>query len=371
VIGAPKIYELFIRRGAGLLLVGLLALAGCTLSRDDPAPNAPAPTGAAPARSDAIGPDVFPANVNPLTGLAVDDPAVLQRRPLAIKISNAPDTVRPQAGIAAADLVFEHYVEARLTRFTAIYWTHTPPRIGSVRSARLIDLELPAMYGALFAYSGASEPIRQRIAALPFAPRAYEGVSVGEPLFFRDPALEPPHNLFVVPAEVWRRAAQSHQNQPPTLTGMTFSPTPLTEGYITHRVTISYGPDVVRWGYDERTGRYTRTSDGQPHRDANTGEPVTAANVVILFAHHQEDLSIVESEWQGRKDYSIEIQLWTLGPAVLLRDGQRLDGWWMRWEEDDLLSLWADEAGTQRLYLKPGTTWFQVVPLEFDGLRYN
>ncbi|MBI5959648.1 MAG: DUF3048 domain-containing protein [Chloroflexi bacterium] len=353
----------------------LILLAGCTLNRgDDPdlvVTATPAPLALAALRSDAVGPDSFPVNVNPLTGLAVDLPGVLQRRPLAIKISNAPDSVRPQAGISAADLVFEHYTEGRLTRFTAIFWTHTPPRVGSVRSARLIDLEIPAMYGALLAYSGASEPIRQRIAALPFAPRAYEGVSVGEPLYFRDPALEPPHNLFVVPVEVWRRASQDHQNQPPALKGMAFSPTPLTDGYITQRITINYGPDVVRWDYAAATGRYARTSDGQPHRDANTGEQVSAANVVILFAHHQEDLSIVESEWQGHKDFSIEIQLWTLGPAVLIRDGQRVEGWWMRWEENDLISLWANEQGTQRLYLKPGNTWFQVVPLDFSGLRYN
>ncbi len=128
----------------------------------------------------------LPPGINPLTGQAVD-PAVLNRRPLAVKISNAPDSVRPQAGIGEADLVFEHRVEADLTRFTAIFWTHTPPRVGSVRSARLIDLELMPMYGAVFAYSGASEPIRQRIAAAPFAARAYEGVTTGEPLYYRDP----------------------------------------------------------------------------------------------------------------------------------------------------------------------------------------
>jgi hypothetical protein len=42
-----------------------------------------------------IGPDNFPANVNPLTGETVNDPAVLARRPLAIKVSNAPAIVRP------------------------------------------------------------------------------------------------------------------------------------------------------------------------------------------------------------------------------------------------------------------------------------
>src|SRR5207237_8366910 len=97
----------------------------------------------------AVGPFNFPAGVNPLTGLPVDDPAVLQRRPLAVKISNAPVLVRPQAGIGDADLVFEHLTEGRLTRFTAVFWTHTPPRVGSIRSARLIDLEIATIYTAI------------------------------------------------------------------------------------------------------------------------------------------------------------------------------------------------------------------------------
>ncbi|MFN2276422.1 MAG: DUF3048 domain-containing protein, partial [Candidatus Promineifilaceae bacterium] len=86
---------------------------------------------------------------NPLTGELVSDPANLQRRPLAVKLSNAPAVyTRPQSGLNDADLVFEHTTEGNLTRFTAIIYGKTPPRLGPVRSARLIDIELPAMYDA-------------------------------------------------------------------------------------------------------------------------------------------------------------------------------------------------------------------------------
>jgi hypothetical protein len=318
--------------------------------------------------SGVIGPDQFPTGVNPLTGLAVPDTAALNRRPLAIKISNAPDEVRPQAGIGAADLVFEHYTEGSLTRFTAIYWTNTPPRAGSVRSARLLDLEIPAMYGAFLAYSGACEPIRQRIAGLPFANRAYEGVTVGEPLYYRDPSIEAPHNLFVVPAQVWARAEADGVNDPPTLTGMAFTEDPPASQMQASHLSINYGPDLVEWQYNAETGRYARTVDGEPHTDANTGEQITSANVVLIYAHHQPDLSIVESEWQGNRSFSIEIQIWTLGPAVIFRDGQVYRGFWMRWKEEDMLTFWVDEDMTQRMVLKPGNTWFQVVPLDFAGV---
>ncbi len=57
------------------------------------------------------GPANFPANVDPLTGLPVSDPALLQRRPMLIKVSNLPRNVRPQWGLSLADLIFEYYTE--------------------------------------------------------------------------------------------------------------------------------------------------------------------------------------------------------------------------------------------------------------------
>ncbi|MCD6553712.1 MAG: DUF3048 domain-containing protein, partial [Anaerolineae bacterium] len=102
------------------------------------------------------------ADVCPLTGLKVDQ-AKLERRPLAVKISNAPAIVRPQAGLSFADVVFEHYAEGNLTRFTAIFLSRDCAKIGSIRSARLIDLEIPAMFKSMFAYSGASIGVKEEI----------------------------------------------------------------------------------------------------------------------------------------------------------------------------------------------------------------
>lgn len=319
---------------------------------------------------DAIGPFGFASSVNPLTGLPVVDPAVLERRPLAVKISNAPAVVRPQAGIGAADLVFEHYVEAGLTRFTAIFLTQTPPRVGSVRSARLIDLELPQMYGALFAYSGASNPIRALLAAAPFAPRSYEGVSTGEPLYFRDATIDAPHNLFVIPAQVWERAEADGVAEPAArLGGMVFSPTPPQPAQTQPAavITIDYGPDTVTWEYDARAGLYHRAVNGEPHRDANTSTSIRAANVILITASHADNLDIIESEWQGVTYYSITIDLLGHGPAVICRDGRRIAGYWQRAAPGAMLGFSADAAGAHPIALKPGSTWFQVLPEDFSG----
>ncbi|MCD4739031.1 MAG: DUF3048 domain-containing protein, partial [Anaerolineae bacterium] len=113
-------------------------------------PPTATPTAVVAAPSNVLTP--FPPGVNPLTGLKVADPEMLEHIPLAIKISNSP-AVRPQSGLNSADILFEHYAEGNITRFTGIYYGTYPERVGSVRSGRLIDLEIPAMYQGVFAFS--------------------------------------------------------------------------------------------------------------------------------------------------------------------------------------------------------------------------
>ena len=84
----------------------------------------------------------MPEDVNPLTGEAVADASVLDRVPVAIKISNWPGQyVRPQAGINSADLIYEHYNEGWFSsRWTAVFLGKDPERVGPVRSGRIIEL---------------------------------------------------------------------------------------------------------------------------------------------------------------------------------------------------------------------------------------
>src|SRR5688500_17320512 len=142
------------------VFVIVMALAACAPPAAAPTPTAtPRPTDAAtviptattPAATSTpaptptagpLGPSGFPADVNSLPGLQVD-PAALNRRPLLIKVSNYPEVVRPQTGLMQADHVWEHEVEGfNITRLTAVFWSNTPPHVGSVRSGRPPDLQL-------------------------------------------------------------------------------------------------------------------------------------------------------------------------------------------------------------------------------------
>jgi hypothetical protein len=308
---------------------------------------------------DAIGPDNFPLGINPLTGQVAADPANLNRRPIVVKISNAPPLVRPQAGIGAADLVFEHYAEGGLTRFSAIFYGDAPDRVGSIRSARLIDYELVPMYKGLLAFSGASIGVEDLLNTSEFSDRLYKGVLYGLPYYWRDEEIEVPHNMFMNPNALWDLATEERLNQRPDLQGMAFvnTPPPGSAGSVSE-IDIRYRATRVLWKYDSALGRYKRFADGEPHFDVNTDTQVSASNVVVIYADHTFT-DIVESEFQGNKSYSIEIKLWFAGDATLFRDGKRYDGQWVRPTREDMLSLRTEDG--EILYLKPGKTWFQVV----------
>jgi hypothetical protein len=298
----------------------------------------------------------LPGNLNPLTGLALMDGA-LNRRPMLVKISNAPPLVRPQAGIGAADVVFEHYTEGGLTRFSALFWSQAPTRVGSIRSARLIDDELTAMYQALLAYSGASDGVQAILDSADFAPRSYRAPT---PYFYRDEAGFAPHNLFLDVSALYALAAQQGYAQKPDLRGTVFDAAPPPASAGTGMVVeVDYAATLASWVYDASRGVYLRFSDGQPHIDANTGAQVAAQNVVVLYARHAET-EIVESIWQDVVSYSIEIDLTGESDAVLVRDGQRYDARWQRSHRDQPLILTTPSGDP--LALKPGVTWFQVFP---------
>jgi hypothetical protein len=341
----------------------------------------------------AIGPDAYPEDINPLTGLVWGDDWQ-PRRPIIVKVSNSPALVRPQAGIGQADIVYEHYTEVGITRFSAIFWSQTPERVGSIRSARLLDYELVPMYQGLLAFAGASIGVDKRIYGseivtdflcqsredreqceaeanviapsgdVPpseFAERAYKGVLVGTPSYFRDETVPIPHNFFVNLRELWALAERDGWGQAPDLQGMAFHPdvqgTPDGSGIYAQ---IRYRTTLVEWHYDFETGRYYRSSDGQRHFDANTDTQVQADNVVIVYAGHYLT-DIVESQYNDVIHWSAQITVWPQGDAVILRDGVRYDGRWLRPTRGEL--MWFETHEDETLYLKPGQTWIQVVPL--------
>lgn len=304
--------------------------------------------------------------MNPLTGLPYPDEASRARRNLIVKISNYPPVVRPQRGVNWADVVYEYEAEGGVTRFAAIYRSDIPAEVGSVRSARLVDIELVTMYSALLAYSGTSEPIQRLLLNSEF-PYQLLSPSIGDNCdnagFCRDTTMGEEvafeHTLFGDPARMYEIATRRNVNTGFQARGFAFSHLADEGGLPANDVFINwYGQTDARWQYDEDSQRYLRFTDSVVHRDRLDGEQLWADNLIIIEVPHERrpDLFPPDSNYE-----SVEIQLWEQGRAYVVREGRLYQGFWRRQNTNTGSALQVIYGNNTPIMLKPGRTWVSVV----------
>jgi hypothetical protein len=303
-------------------------------------------------------------NVSPLTGLRPADPAVLSRRPLAIKVANERSVI-PQSGLSKADVVVESRVEFCMTRITAIYQSQDAPRVGSIRSARLVDVELPVIFDAVLAFSGAVGPVRQKLYKSDIGDHILEQALNG-PSFIRDPNIQVPFNLFANTNTLWNTVTKRGWNkQPSPSAAWAFSDAVPPGGQAASRLDVPYPEFKVAWAYDPASGLWQRWLGGKPHVEKVDGKQLTADNVVVLTANHVPTLipehgtTLTSGPCSNR---SIEIQLWGEGPVKILRDGKVYEGKWVR--PDRHAPFRFLDANGKDIPLKPGNSWWQIVPTD-------
>lgn len=312
------------------------------------------------------GPANFPANINPLTGLAVDDPAILDRRPVAVKISNYPRDIRPQWGLSLADLVFEYYHEGGLTRFHAIFYGNNTSEVGPIRSARLPDDLLIQAYKSVFAFGSADYRVRSMLFNAEYANRLASVSDKPCPPDIDYPTcrIDPNQwNHLMTDTSILSQhfTAQGVPNGRQNLDGMRFDKAVPPDGETGDSLIVRYSADDYhKWVYDAATGKYQRYYDAA--YDSGAGETfelltdrsndqiVAADNVVVLFVPHS---------FYSREPEMILIDLIGYGKATLFRDGQAYDANWARPNAGEIVSITFDDGS--RFPLKPGNTWFEIV----------
>ncbi len=310
------------------------------------------------------GPFSYPDDVNPLTGQPYPSEEAKARRNLIVKISNYPPIVRPQSGINQADLVYEYETEGGVTRFAAIFRNNAPTHVGSVRSARLIDLELVPMYNALLAYSGTSDPIQQMILHSDFVYQTFsplKGDNCADAGFCRFPREGLPfeHTLFLDTTKLWDLATRRNVNTGYKARGFAFADQPDAGGLPANDIFIDwYGQIDARWQYNPDTGRYTRWTDGVPHIDIADGQQLWADNLIIIEVPHNDRPDLFEPE---SKTASLEIALWDQGRAYVFRDGVYYQGYWRRQNRDPGSALQLIFGNNEPIMLKPGRSWVSIV----------
>ena len=328
-----------------------------TATSSDPLVNYP---------EEGYGPVDFPENINPLTGLPVEDPSILDRRPVAVKISNYPREIRPQWGLSVADQVFEYYHEGGLTRFHAIFYGNDVSEAGPIRSARFPDDQLIQAYKSVFAFGSADYRVRNLLFSSSYADRLASVSDKPCPPDVNYPTcrIDPNQwNHLMTDTSILSQhfTEQGVSNSRQYLDGLRFNKTAPSDGETGNSLIVRFSSDDYhKWVYDVATGKYQRYHDAAT--DSGNGETyellmdryndqvVAADNVVVLFAPYS---------FYSRQPEMIQINLIGFGKALVFRDGQAYSANWARVNSEEIISVTYEDGS--RFPLKPGNTWFEIV----------
>lgn len=307
----------------------------------------------------------YPPDINPLTGLKVADPTILNRRPVMVKISNYPRYGRPHAGLSFADLVFEYYIGEYASRFSAIYFSQDTPKAGPLRSGRLVDADLAMQYGAVLVY-GNADPRVDKVLVDTLGPLAVTFDDAPcPPICGKDTHSEAGVFVDTTAMNAYMQA-EGIDNTRPTLGGMVFDARLPTGKPPAVQLGVMFGPqDRGEWRYDPASGSYLRWIEeiraGDqtvmiPLVDRVTGKQLAFSNVVILYATYIEhlptlhDILITENETGNR--------------AVYFRDGVIQEGLWKVRTPGQPIQLFNSYSAP--IALKPGPTWLIIVGQSSD-----
>jgi len=319
------------------------------------------------------------AVINPLTGLPPRDADLMERRPLAIKISNYPRDIRPQYGLNEADVVLEYYIEWGYTRFIGIFYGNNASQIGPVRSGRYFDEHITRMFHAYYVFNYAD-------------PREYTYFLGGDlqdfvvvpgygscPPFFQ-------HRVSSLIADARHYetyfdstrfeeclARKDGDNRKPELRGTHFTAEPPDGGVAVDRVLTYYSRcDYNYWKYDPKSSVYLRFQETSPSTDwrrindcqdnprsyvqltdSVTGDGVAADNVVVIYVSH----TFANAGEQDDEIYHIDLV--DSGRAYVFRNGLAFPARWTRTDLDQPLVL--TTLSGEAFGLRPGRTFFQVL----------
>ena len=275
---------------------------------------------------------------------------------MAVKVDNGDRRARPQAGLAAADIVYEVLIEGGKTRFLAVFHSEIPGRVGPVRSVRSSDFDLLADLSTPYLVSsGANTTV---LAEMRQAERAGTMVDIGGLRNFvpyaRDPARRSPYNLYFHYANLLGGDADALPPGPlaapvaPLFDYGSTNPEGLADAT---GVTVTFhrsSGNVVSHIWDAGVGGWVRIQEGAlmtTETDFGITE-VAPVNVAVLWMPHGASAAGAESP-QARS--------YGTGDALVLTAGTVHNAVWER-TADRAGFRFSDAAGNP-LSLSPGSTW--------------
>ena len=271
-----------------LLVVLMIMVAGCSCGKKEevtePTTKATVPTTVttAPTEPEKVG------ELNPLTGEMNLRKGAVNNRPIAIMVNNLSTAQTVQTGVGNADIVYETEVEGGITRLMAVYQdVAKAKRVGTVRSARYVYIDLAMGHNAVYVHHGADNvyagPHLSDINRIEINPGNYgERISNG---------LSWEHTLYTTSGKSLLHGAKSKFNMTKdnSSTWQDFASedeeVKLSGGdanYVSVPFSYQY---ITKFVYDKDSGKYTRTFAGVERKDYFTGKKTKVKNVVVLLTN--------------------------------------------------------------------------------------
>lgn len=302
-----------------------------------------------------------------------------KRRPLGIMIENHTQA-RPQSGLASADIVYEIVAEGGITRFLSIFYCQDAAYVGPVRSARIYFIKLLEGYGnnPLYAHvGGANTP--GPADALGYIKdiewNSYNDMnqfSVPFPYFWRDyerlPNRVTEHTVYSSTTKLWQYAKDKRKLTNVDEDGVSWDKNfsswkfkdeakPELRGTAT-KTDFGFWDNLasdfsVEWVYSKTANNYSRNNGGAPHLDKNTGKPISAKNVVIMFAKESPANDGYEG---GHLLYKVVGS----GDALVFQDGKVLKAIWKREDEKDQVKFFNQNG--EEIPMVRGQVWVEILP---------
>ena len=281
----------------------------------------------------------------PLTGRPVTDPAKANRAAVTVKIDNN-SAARPQAGIEAADVVYEEFTEG-ITRFVVVFHSTDADPVGPVRSVRPADPVIIRPLGGVFGFSGGSPAVRALLPGTPVVAVDENATDVMK----RRRGRSAPHNLYTSVAGLESKAPPGAK-PPPRFADFLEPGKPFGGAGAAPAAHVSLKPaPAVSAGYDwdPATGTWKRTTDGAP-ATLEGGGRIGPTNVIVQFTPYSQfsgDAKVQYPEVVGS------------GDAWVFAAGMVVKGRWSK-PSPDAVTAFTDAAGAP-IVLPPGQTWVHLV----------
>ncbi len=330
---------------AAVAVLGLVA-AACSSGGGKKA----ASTTTAQATTTTTEPPVFP-----LTGLPAAGSPNQSRPALVVKIENV-DAARPQAGLLAADVVYEEVVEGQQSRLITVFQSKDTDLLGPVRSVRPSDPPIIKPLNPLFAFSGGTAKFKNMVKAAGIDDIDYEEACCAK-AYYRRPGRGAPHNVYSSTGRLYSLAAPGMAPPPKMFdflpAGQPFGGAGAVPA--THLVEDLGLLCKADYTYDPPTQTWKRVSNGSPQVVEGGGQ-VAPTNVVVWFVPY----TISPGDVDPVGEPVSVAQVVGTGDAWVLSQGQVVKGHWSKPSPDAQVTF-TDAAGAP-IRMAQGTTWIEMQP---------